>query len=86
MFGAGAVRCRGKGCLCRSMLWRPMIMGLCVRFALGAASPLFPAGKLGELLALGLCALLGVALYFTFALLLGLDEAKLALSLVRRNK
>lgn len=63
-----------------------LIMGLCVRFALGAASPLFPAGKLGELLALGLCALLGVALYFTFALLLGLDEAKLALSLVRRNK
>ena len=60
-----------------------LVMGLCVRLALGALGGLLPAGKPGELLSLGLCALGGAALYFALALAMGLEEAKLAVSLVR---
>ena len=46
---------------------------------------ILPGGKLGELLCLGLCAGLGVALYFLLALLLRADEARLALSLIKKK-
>ena len=62
------------------------VMGLCVRLGLGALEDLLPAGKPGELLALGLCALGGVAIYFLLALLLRIDEAGLAVSLVKRKE
>ena len=61
-------------------------MGLCVRAVLEAASPLLPAGKLGELACLALCAGLGAALYFALALLLRVDEARMAVSLVKKKK
>ena len=62
-----------------------LVMGLCVRAAPGVLSPLLPAGKPGELLCLGLCAGLGVALYFALTLILRVDEAKLVVSLARRK-
>ena len=61
------------------------VMGLCVRAALAAAAPLLPAGKGGEALCLGLCAVLGVVLYFALALALGVDEAGLCAALVKKT-
>lgn len=68
------------------MLLAALVMGLCVRWALGAVSPLLPAGKPGELLCLGLCAALGVVLYFLLALLLGVDEAGLCMALLKKTR
>lgn len=59
-------------------------MGVCVWSAAGALSPALPGGKPGELLCLGLCAGLGVAVYFLLVLLLRVDEAKLVVSLVKK--
>ena len=59
-----------------------LVMGLCVNAVLGRLSPM---GKAGQALALGLCALGGAVLYFALALLLRVEEAKLAVSLVRRG-
>ena len=61
------------------------VMGLCVRWSLGELALLLPAGKAGEVLALGLCAALGAALYFVLALILGVDEAGLCVSLVKKT-
>ena len=61
-------------------------MGLCVSAVLGPLSARLPGGKLGETLALGLCAGLGAALYFALTLLLRVEEAGLALSLVKKGK
>ena len=63
-----------------------LVMGLCVRLGLRVLGTVLPAGKLGELAALGLCALGGVALYFGLTLALGLEEAKLAVSFRYRKK
>ena len=67
--------------------WRLYVMdttGLCAWGALVLLSPLLPGGKLGELLCLGLCALLGVGVYALLTLALGLQEARLGLDLVKR--
>ena len=69
--------------LCRMAL-AAAVMGLCVSAALGALTPLLPAGKAGELLCLGLCVLLGAALYFALTLVLRVDEARLCVS-VEKN-
>ena len=71
--------------LCKTAL-ASAVMGLCVRAVLEAASPLLPAGKLGELACLALCTGLGAALYFALALLLRVDEARMAVSLVKKKK
>ena len=63
-----------------------LVMGLCVRLGLRVLGTVLPAGKLGELAALGLCALGGAALYFGLTLALGLEEAKLAVSFRYRKK
>ena len=54
---------------------------LAVRFGLEG---LLPQGKIGELVLLGLCALLGVAVYFLLTTLTGLDEAKMVWDMVKR--
>ena len=61
------------------------VMGLCVWKLLGGLTPLLPGGKMGELLCLGLCALAGAVLYFILTLFLQVEEAKLAVSLVKKN-
>ena len=61
------------------------VMGLCVWWSLGELALLLPAGKAGEVLALGLCAALGAALYFVLTLILGVDEAGLCVSLVKKT-
>lgn len=67
------------------MLLAALVMGLCVRLALGTLEPLLPAGKPGELVCLGACAALGVVLYFLLALLLRVDEAGLCVSLAKKT-
>lgn len=60
-------------------------MGLCVRTALGALTPLLPTGKLGEALCLAACAALGAVLYFVLTLIMRVDEAKMVISLARKS-
>ena len=45
---------------------------------------LLPQGKVGELVLLGICALVGVAVYFLLATLTGLDEANMVRDMVKR--
>lgn len=54
---------------------------LAVRYGL---ENLLPQGKLGELVLLGICALIGVAVYFLLATLTGLDEAKMVRDMAKR--
>ena len=54
---------------------------LSVRYGL---ENLLPQGKLGELVLLGICALIGVAVYFLLATLTGLDEAKMVRDMAKR--
>ena len=59
-----------------NMFLATILMALAV-FALGRwLTPLLPGGKLGELLLLGLCAGVGVAVYFAAAALLRLPEVQ----------
>ncbi len=72
------------------MLLATALMAVVV-FALGRwLTPLLPTGKLGELLVLGLCAALGVVVYFAAAALLRLPEVqpirRLAAGFVKRGK
>ena len=53
-------------------------MSAVVWLARSGLESLLPAGKLGELLLLGLCAAVGAAVYFVLAALLGLEEMSLA--------
>lgn len=76
---------RGQGILSRSMcrdlvkmLLCTVVMGLCAWGVLAAAKGVLPAGKLGELVSIGVCALSGGAVYFLTAAALGLEEAKMA--------
>jgi len=45
---------------------------------------LLPTGKLGELIALGGCALTGMAVYFLLTLALKVPEAKLSVGLIQQ--
>ena len=63
-----------------------LVMGLCAAGVLAGLTALLPAGKVGEVLSLGLCAGTGVAVYFLMALVLGIPEAKLSLSLIKNLK
>ena len=67
------------------MLLAAAITGLCAAGVLAVLSGVLPGGKLGELLALGLCALAGLIVYFLMALALGLSEARMVVTLVRRK-
>ena len=58
--------------------------GLCAAGVLSLLTPLLPPGKLGELVCLGCCALAGAGVYALLTLALGLEEARLGLSLVKR--
>ena len=68
-----------------TMALAALVMGLCVRLMPAALTPLLPAGKAGEMLCLGLCALTGAAAYFLLTLLLRVEEAKLAVSLLKKH-
>ena len=82
---------RGEGVLDRAMardlakmVLCALVMGLAAWLALGWLEGVLPAGKAGEVLALGLCALGGTAVYFALAFCLGLGEARLSASLVKQ--
>ena len=82
---------RGEGVLSRAflgdfgkMLLAAVGMSAAVWLARTGLESLLPAGKLGEVVLLGLCAALGVAVYFLLALGLGLGEAKLSVSLIKQ--
>jgi putative peptidoglycan lipid II flippase len=68
------------------MLAASILMGLCAYGVLSLLTAALPAGKLGELIALGGSALAGLAVYFLLALALGLQEAKLTVNFVKRLK
>ena len=59
-------------------------LGLLVSGAYAWAASLLPAGKVGELVSLGLCALSGLAVYFLLAVVFGLQEAALSISMLRQ--
>ena len=69
--------------LCK-MLLAAVATGLCALGARTLLTALLPGGKLGELLSLGGCALVGVAVYALLTLALGLEEARLGLVFVKR--
>lgn len=82
---------RGEGVLSLSflrdlgkMLLACLVMGLCAHWGLSSLTALLPAGKLGELLCLGGCALIGAAVYALVCLGLGVEEARLGLTLIKR--
>lgn len=84
---------RGEGVLDRSMvvdllkmLLASLVMGLCAGLVLSYSTPLLPAGKVGQLLVLGVCGLSGVAVYFLLTLALGLQEATIIRSLISKRK
>lgn len=84
---------RGEGVLDRSMaadlvkmLLATLVMGLCARGVLDLLTAVLPAGKPGELLSLGLCALAGVAVYGVLSVVLRIPEAALVLSFLKRGK
>ena len=58
--------------------------GLAAWGACALLSAALPAGKMGELVTLGLCAVVGVAVYFLLTALLGLSETKLMVRMVRQ--
>ena len=66
------------------MLLAALLTGAAAAGLLRLLQGVLPAGKAGELLSLALCALSGAAVYFLAARALGLQEAKLAFSLVKR--
>ena len=67
------------------MLLAAAVTGLCAAGLAAALPGILPGGKPGELLTLGLSALAGVTVYFLLALLLGLDEARMVLTLGKRK-
>ena len=82
---------RGEGVLDRpflldlgKMLLAALVTGLWAWGLLSLLSGALPAGKAGELLCLAACALSGALVYFLAAAALGLQEARLALTLLKR--
>lgn len=82
---------RGEGVLDRpflldllKMLLAAAVMALAARAAFNLTGQVLLSGKLCDLVGLGACALTGAAVYFLLALALGLDEAKMSLSLVKQ--
>ena len=67
------------------MLLATLGMAAAVWLAGRALGGLLPGGKLGELLLLGLCAGLGMAVYFLLSALLRLEEMELARAFLRRK-
>ena len=75
------------GGFCRDgakMLVSTVGMAVVVLAARYGLESLLPQGKFGELILLGLCALLGVAVYFLLTKLTGLDEANMVWDMVKR--
>ena len=66
------------------MLLAAAVTGLAAVGTRALLASLLPAGKAGELLCLGGCALAGVAVYALLTLALGLEEARLGLVFVKR--
>lgn len=82
---------KGEGVLDRGMvadlvkmIAASLAMGLCAGAVLSALTSILPAGKLGELVCLGLCALAGLIVYFLLVLILGVQEAKLSVTLIKQ--
>ena len=67
------------------MLLATLGMAAAVWLAGRALGGLLPGGKLGELLLLGLCAGIGMAVYFLLSALLRLEEMELARAFLRRK-
>ncbi|MGE4276515.1 MAG: murein biosynthesis integral membrane protein MurJ [Lawsonibacter sp.] len=83
--GEGLLDRRMSGDLVK-MLLAALAMGLCAGQVLSVLSGVLPAGKLGELVSLGVCALSGLAVYALLTLALGIQEAKLSLSFIKNRK
>jgi len=84
---------RGEGVLDKhmakdllKMLFCAVLMGLCAAGVLAGAAALLPTGKVGEVLALGLCAGSGLAAYYLLTLIWGVQEARMFLSLIKNRK
>ena len=65
------------------MLLSAAATGLAAAGTLYLLGGVLPGGKLGELLCLGGCALVGLAVYFLLTLALAVPEARLVVSLAR---
>lgn len=84
---------RGEGILSRAlladvgrMLLAAAATGVSAWGVLTLLEAVLPAGKAGEVLALGLCALTGAAVYFLLTLVLGLPELRLVLTFIKDRK
>lgn len=66
------------------MLAAAAVMAVAVIVLRGGLVHMLPSGKLGELLQLGLCAGVGVAVYFGVGAALGLHEAQLVFRMIKR--
>ena len=65
------------------MLLAAAVTGLAAAGVLSLLTGVLPGGKIGELLSLGGCALVGLAVYFLLTLALAVPEARLVVSLAR---
>lgn len=68
------------------MLLAAAVTGLAAAGVLSLLTGVLPGGKLGELLCLGVCALIGLVVYFVLTLALAVPEAKLVVSLARGKR
>lgn len=82
---------RGEGILDRGMVVdlikmgaAAALMGLCAHLVLSLLAPMLPANKLGQLVSLALCALVGAALYGALTVALRLQEATLTLNMMKQ--
>lgn len=87
------MQARGEGILDKKtvadlvkMLLAAAAMGLCAWAVLSGVTAALPAGKLTELLSLGLCAVSGLVVYFILSLVLGVPEAKMSIGLLKHRK
>ena len=84
---------RGEGVLDRGMaadllkmLAASAAMALAAWLVLSGLGQVLPAGKLGELISLGLCGLTGLVVYFVLSLVLGVPEARMSLGIIKHRK
>ena len=68
------------------MLLAAAVTGLAAAGVLSLLTGVLPGGKIGELLSLGGCALVGLAVYFLLTLALAVPEARLVVSLARGKR